>query len=162
MEIGKLLSGALARNPNTGKLTDDQRASLDKILAQFNPATFGQAEFNKLSADLNEAGIRPSAEVKKTIEAAGIDVSPYVKQLGNGQPSGSKGALPPPPPPPPPPKSSDSSDSSTIEELLTAIADFLEKLQSGSATEADTEELAALAQQAGAKGETGLIINQVA
>ncbi len=160
MEIGKLLSGALARNPNIGKLTDDQRASLDKILAQFNPATFGQAEFNKLSADLNEVGIRPSAEVKKTIEAAGIDVSPYVKQLGNGQPSGPKGALPPPPPPPS--KSSDSSNSSTIEELLTAIADFLEKLQSGSATEADTEELAALAQQAGAKGETGLIINQVA
>lgn len=162
MQIGQLLSGAVAHNPNLNKLTDKQRAQLDQILSKFDPATFNQDDFNALNEELKKAGIRPNAELKKAIEAHGINVEPFLK-AGNAAVNGPKGALPPPPPPPPPPAKASSSDAEdTVAALLKAIADFLEKLQSGTATEDDTQQLAKLAQQAASQGESGLLVDQVA
>lgn len=156
MQIGQLLGKAVQHNPNLQQpLTAEQKSALEQILAQFNSATFNQSDAKALGNALKEAGIRPSAEVRAAIEAKGINISQFAPA-----PQG-KDAPPPPPPPPPPTAKNSSDEDTTLEALLKAIADFLEKIQSGNATQEDTQQLAELAQQVSSEG-SGLIVDQVA
>ncbi len=155
MQIGQLLSGIAAQPQALTKLTDTQRETLKDILSRYDANRFTEDDFNALSAELRQAGIRPNAEVRAALETKGIDVDSF-----NPQPAGRRG--PPPPPPPPPPSGSKEDNLTTLTEaLLQAIAEFLAKLKTSSISGDDVNALNTLAQQSGANT-TGLLVDEVA
>lgn len=104
------------------KLTDDQKSTLSDILAKYDPENMTDEETIAMMDEIKAAGITPSKEFGEIMNAAGFK--------------------PPEKPQGPPPLEGTDSTTSTSSSTVTAevpeyMASFLEKQQSGTATEDD-------------------------
>lgn len=106
----------------SSKLTDDQKSTLSDILSKYDPENMTDEETIAMMDEIKAAGITPSKEFGEIMNAAGFN--PPEKPEG-----------------PPPSEGTDSStsiSSSTVTaEVPEYMASFLEKQQSGTATEDD-------------------------
>lgn len=106
----------------SSKLTDDQKSTLADILAKYDPENMTEEETMAMMDEIKAAGITPSKEFGEIMNAAGFK--------------------PPEKPQGPPPSEGTDSTTSTSSSTVTAevpeyMASFLEKQQSGTATEDD-------------------------
>jgi hypothetical protein len=106
------------RVENESKLTDEQKKTLEDILAKYDSSSITQEQTKALFDELKDSGIKPSKEVKEIIDAAGFK--------------------PPEKPQGPPPEESTSSTSSSIPDYLLS---FLSKQEDSSVTQADVNTL---------------------
>ena len=100
-------SSSLALRPiEPQRLTGSQRSSVQDILADFDAEEVSEADAVAIREKFRAEGIRPSADLRSEIEAAGFDVDdlrPPGGPGGAGGPGGGHHGPPPPPPPPSPP-----------------------------------------------------------
>jgi hypothetical protein len=91
-----------------------------------------------LKTQLQEEGIKPGSDLKELMDEAGIGPVGGTSETEGVQGIGGMMQGAPPPPPPPPPDDETSSSETEYPEELT---DFLEKLNSGEATDEDVTTL---------------------
>ena len=92
-------------------LSESQKSSVNKILAGFDTEALSDEDVKSINDAFRAEGIRPSADLRDAIEAAGFDAAD-LRPTG-----GSRGAGGPPPPPP-------SSDDEAVSALLEILEDF--------------------------------------
>lgn len=125
--------------PTSVSLSDSQRSSVQNILAEYDAENLSEEDAQAINAAFRAEGIRPSAELKSAVEAAGFDAAELKPQDG---PQGSGR------PPPPPPPSDEETVISTLFELLeeyegetldeNAISEIQAKLQEAGFTQRDS------------------------
>lgn len=94
-------------------MTEDQKTAVKSILSEYDASNLTEEDFHEINQQFKELGVRPSGDLKETIEGEGFDFSSY---LENGRPQGG-GQIPPPPPP----QNTQASEySEQLSELLTA------------------------------------------
>ena len=71
-------------------LTDEQKATVNDILADYDPADMKDEDAESLKARLSDAGIKPSEDLKSILKEAGFTV------LERSGPEGKKGKTKPP------------------------------------------------------------------
>lgn len=103
-------------------LTSSQKDSVQGILSQYDAKSLTQKDAKAINDAFSAQGIRPSADLKNTIEAAGFD--PKALRAANGPPKGAGK----PPPPPPPPRSKDTQKEDVITKLLSALKDYQDQV----------------------------------
>jgi len=92
-------------------LSDSQKTSVNNILADFDSEAISDADIEAIHEAFRVEGIRPSADLRSAIEAAGFDAEAL-------RPSGGpKGADGPPSPPPP-------SDEDAVSALIEILEDY--------------------------------------
>lgn len=130
-----------AQNAQQTKLTDEQKQTVNDILADYDSSNVSQQDFYDIFEQFEAAGITGGQSLKSTAEAAGFDFSSDIQlaiESGEALPS----AMGPPPgaqgagKAPPPPQSSESSASSEYSDLL---AQLLEEYENGEADLTDFE-----------------------
>lgn len=100
------------------KLTDEQKKTLEEILAKYDASSMTAEQTKSLFEELKSSDIKPSKEVREIIDAAGFK--------------------PPEKPQGPPPPDETSSSTSTIPDYLLS---FLQKQESGDVTQTDLNSL---------------------
>ena len=96
-------SSSLALRPiEPQRLTGSQRSSVQDILADFDAEEVSEADAVAIREKFRAEGIRPSADLRSEIEAAGFDVDDLRPPGGPGGAGGPGGGHHGPPPPPPP------------------------------------------------------------
>jgi len=133
-----------SQNSSQSKLTDEQKQTVNDILAEYDSSDISQQDFHEIFEQFQAAGISGGESLKSTTEAAGFDFSSNIQttiESGEALPGG----MGPPPggpaggnPPPPPPESAESSSSSEYSDLL---AQLLEDYENGEADLTDFEAL---------------------
>ncbi len=118
-------------------LTEDQKGQIQSILSQYDPEKVSTEDAKSIFQAFREAGIKPSAGMKETIEAAGFDAEDL---RAKGRPSG---------PPPPPPQGKGNSSSSginvkalqSLQEILSQynLSDLSEEDESGLLSDLQTQ-----------------------
>lgn len=98
------------------KLTDDQKSKLQEILAKYDSESATDEEIKSMLDEIKETGIRPSEDLKNTLQEAGFELKP---PQGGPPPMGPNGATGAPP------------------EAPQFVQDFMSKIQSGDVTEDD-------------------------
>lgn len=93
-------------------LSESQKSSINKILADFSSESLSEEDVKSINDAFRAEGIRPSADLRTAIEAAGFEAED-LRPAG-----GPKGAGGPPPPPPP------FSDEEAVSALLEILEDF--------------------------------------
>ena len=114
------ISGAISASMMGGiqppqQMSDSQRSTIQKTLASFDANNLSAADIKSIHKTFRSEGIRPSAELKVEIEAAGFDAE-VMSSVG-----GPRGVDDPPPPPPP--KQEDEETLATFFELLEEYRD---------------------------------------
>lgn len=120
--------------PTSVSLSESQRSSVQNILAEYDAETLSEEEAQAINAAFRAEGIRPSAELKSAIEAAGFDAGELKPQ------DGPQGAGRPPPPPPPP---------SDEESVISTLLNVLEEYEGETLDENAISEIQAKLQEAG-------------
>ena len=103
---------------SSSTLTDEQKTSLEEILAKYDPENMTEEETKTMMDEIRSAGIRPSREFGEIMNAAGFK-------------------------PPERPQGSPPQDFAmgTQENLPQYLLDFIQKLESGSVTQEDIDTL---------------------
>ena len=114
------ISGAISASMMGGmqppqQMSDFQRNTVQKTLASFDANNLSPEDINSIRKTFRSEGIRPSAELKAEIEAAGFDIQAMRSSGGTR----GVGHLPPPPPP----KQEDEETLATFLELLEEYQD---------------------------------------
>ena len=125
--MGSMMGGGMQFK--MGALSEDQKSQVQTILAQYDPDNVSSEDAKSIFQAFREAGIKPGAGMKETIEAAGFDAEDL---RAKGRPDG-------PPPPPPQGKGNGSSTGinlkalQSLQEILSQynLADMSEDDQSG-------------------------------
>ena len=141
MEIGGISSAYLNQSWTRTGLTDDQRTTLEEIFAKYDPENMTLEERESLQTELREAGVAFCREVRQSMQAAGFaSTKVQSDQLPSGGPQG------------PAPKD---------EKGEAALADALNKYESGELTE---DELIELLQEYAQSGilTAGSLVNELA
>jgi hypothetical protein len=99
-------------------MSADQKSAVENVLSKYDASSLSSDDAKEISNSFKEMGIKPSSDLRETIETAGFDADSLRELSGT---SGIEGKQPPPPPPPPPPKQDYSKELSTIEEILAEI-----------------------------------------
>jgi len=94
-------------------LSESQRSSVQNILSEYSAENLSEEDAQAIRAAFRAEGIRPFAELKSAVEAAGFDVDALKP------PGGPHGAGRPPPPPPP-----SDDEENVIAALLDALEDY--------------------------------------
>jgi hypothetical protein len=87
---------SFVRPPPISKMSESQKGTVQRILTEYNSENLSAVDAQSINEAFRAEGIRPSADLKSEIEAAGFDVSalrPSGSQVGMGNDG------PPPPPP---------------------------------------------------------------
>lgn len=103
MEIGGITSGYASQSYGAESLTEEQRSTLEEILAKYDSEDITEEELQALRSELEEAGIPRCPEAGRMIREAGLMGEP--PEEGQG-------------PPPGPPPQSTSADNSSLLELI--------------------------------------------
>lgn len=122
-------------NESTSKLTDEQKETLQEILAKYNPDNITQDSIKAMMDEIKSAGITPSKDLREIMEAAGFK--------------------PPEKPQGPPPDETAGSTGNIPQYLL----DFIEKQESGEVTQEDIDSLILSLQNSG-KTTLGSLVDQ--
>jgi hypothetical protein len=77
-------------HPPRQPMTDEQKESVKSILSNYDSSNMSQVDFESLKAEFQEAGIKPSEDLKGIMEDAGFEVP---ERPG---PQGAKGGEKPP------------------------------------------------------------------
>ena len=114
------ISGAISASMMGGiqppqQMSDSQRNTVKKTLASFDANNLSAEDIKSIHKTFRSEGIRPSAELKAEIEAAGFDTK-AMRSAGGTRGVGHS-------PPPPPPKQEDEESLSTFLELLEEYQD---------------------------------------
>ena len=97
------------------QMSDSQRNTVQKTLASFDANNLSAGDIKSIHKIFRSEGIRPSAELKAEIEAAGFDTQ-AMRSVGGTRGVGHL-------PPPPPPKQEDEETLATFLELLEEYQD---------------------------------------
>ncbi len=103
---------------NSSSLTDEQKTTLEEIIAKYDPANMTEEETKTMMDEIKAAGIRPSKEFGEIMNAAGFK-----------PPERPQGPLP------------EDSASEIKENLPQYLLDFIEKQESGTVTQDDIDTL---------------------
>ena len=114
------ISGAISASMMGGiqppqQMSDSQRNTVQKTLASFDANNLSAEDIKSIHKTFRSEGIRPSAELKAEIEAAGFDTK-AMRSAGGTRGVGHS-------PPPPPPKQEDEETLATFLELLEEYQD---------------------------------------
>ncbi|MFN8819303.1 MAG: hypothetical protein ACK5WY_04885 [Holosporaceae bacterium] len=149
MNIGSIQNTAAAQVAKPQSLNSAQKSKLDEIVSKYDGNNFSAQDFESLSKELKDAGIRPSAEVKNALNAKGIDPTKYAGAAGEPQgapPPGGAGQL----------QAKQSDDDSGIPSLYTgdsdlskALTNFYKKLKTDTLSTEDQKNLLSLFDSAG-------------
>ena len=135
-------SSSLALRPiEPQRLTGSQRSSVQGILADFDAEEVSEADAVAIREKFRAEGIRPSADLRSEIEAAGFDVDDLRPPGGPGGAGGPGGGHHGPPPPPPP--ENEGSDA-----LLTLL-DILESYEGETLSSSNINDIQQKFQEAG-------------
>ncbi|MBT3660944.1 MAG: hypothetical protein HOA30_00760 [Rhodospirillaceae bacterium] len=135
-------SSSLALRPiEPQRLTGSQRSSVQDILADFDAEEVSEADAVAIREKFRAEGIRPSADLRSEIEAAGFDVDDLRPPGGPGGAGGPGGGHHGPPPPPPP--KNEGSDA-----LLTLL-DILESYEGETLSSSNINDIQQKFQEAG-------------
>lgn len=155
MEINSFTNGTPPPPPQQS-LTEEQKNTLNSIVSQYDGDDFSESDFNAMNAQLKEAGLRPSAELKSALEEQGIDVSSFVQEK--------KG----PPPPPPPPVDEEKVNLQRLGEVLQsneAVASAFQELiadsEDGTLDDDDLTSLASILEDNGVST-SGIFLDELA
>ncbi len=96
-------------------MSTDQKSAVESILSKYDASSITREEAQEISDSFKELEIRPSSDLRETIENAGFDAN-RLRELSGVE--GIEGKLPPPPPPP---LQNDSEEISILEEILAEI-----------------------------------------
>jgi len=96
-------------------MSADQKSAVENVLSKYDASSLSSDDAKEISNSFEEMGIKPSSDLRETIETAGFDADSLRELSGT---SGIEGKLSPPPPPP---KQDDSEELSIIEEILAEI-----------------------------------------
>jgi len=148
---------------NQNSLTDEQKSSVEELLANYDSENLTEEDATEILDQLKEMEIRPSRELRETVENAGFSFDQLIEtsgiaptpppEMASGDFEGSemggdmqvKGAGGPPPAggmPPPSGSSSEDEDEQTIQEILAELleeAEETEESTTASATSSDDE-----------------------
>jgi hypothetical protein len=102
-------------------MSSDQKSAVQEILSNYDAKNLSVSDAKEISNSFKEQGIRPSSELRETIQSAGFDADAIREMSGSGGVQGMEGKQPPPPPPPPSDQASNSEQQSIIEEILEEI-----------------------------------------
>ena len=114
---GSISSSMLGGMQSPQQMSGSQRGLVQNTLAKFDANNLSAANIKSIQKTFRSEGIRPSAELKAEIEAAGFDVEAMRSGVGP------RGVGDPPPPPPPKQKDEDKEMLSTFLELLEEYQD---------------------------------------
>lgn len=121
---------------NQQTLTDEQKQKVNNILSNYNSSNITQSDFESISQQFKDAGIKPSESLKSTVEAAGFDFSANIQatmQANGMHHAGGPGGMMPPPP------KSSSSNSDSDSDYSQQLSDLLSSYENGTATQSDFE-----------------------
>lgn len=63
-----------AMQPQSKPITDEQKEAVSSILSNYDSSSMTETKFESLKAEFEEAGIRPSEDLKGIMEEAGFEV----------------------------------------------------------------------------------------
>ena len=63
-----------AMQPQSKPMSDEQKETVNSILSNYDSSSMTEAKFESLKAEFEEAGIRPSEDLKGIMEEAGFEV----------------------------------------------------------------------------------------
>ncbi len=92
----------------------EQKSAIESVLAKYDASLLSQSDAQEISDSFKDMGIRPSRDLRETIEASGFDAD-EIRNLSSNH--GVHGM------PPPLPGKDDSEEISFFEELLSEILD---------------------------------------
>ena len=82
MEVSNISTAYMSQSIQRHGLTDDQRTSLEEILAKYDPENMTKEEMESLRTELREAGIPRCREVGQAMKEAG-----FAPPEGQGDPA---------------------------------------------------------------------------
>jgi hypothetical protein len=123
---GSISSSMLGGMQSPQQMSGSQRGLVQNTLAKFDANNLSAANIESIQKTFRSEGIRPSAELKAEIEAAGFDVEAMRSGVG---PRGVGD-------PPPPPKQKDED-----KEMLSTFLELLEEYQDQKIDEKALQEL---------------------
>ena len=88
--------GGFPRMGQAQALTDDQKAQLQEIIAQYDPESLTREDATSMMDQIQEAGIHPGEDMKNILEEAGFEVQTTQggappKRMGGPPPTGMGG-----------------------------------------------------------------------
>jgi len=86
------MTGAAGMMPKGRELTEEQKATINEILSQYDPANVSDEDAKAIFQAFHDAGITPARGMKEVIEAAGFDAEDLRSRGMTDQ-----GSMPPPP-----------------------------------------------------------------
>ena len=116
--IGSISTSLYQNQVSSGsQLTDDQKTTLEEILAKYDSESMTQESMKSMMDEIKEADIKPCKETREIMDAAGFQ--------------------PPEKPQGPPPEE----ETSSTQEIPQCILDFMEKQETGEVTDSDVNSL---------------------
>ncbi len=61
-------------HPPSQPMTDEQKETVNGILSNYDPSSMTKADFESMKVEFQDAGIRPSEDLKGVMEEAGFEV----------------------------------------------------------------------------------------
>ncbi len=107
-------------------ISPEQKSTIESVLSKFDASSLTQSDAQEISDNFKDMGIRPSKELRETIEASGFDADEIRNLNSNSEVRHT----------PPPPKIAEDED-----EELSVFEEFLEELLE---LDIDQEQLTAL------------------
>ncbi|MCK5110041.1 MAG: hypothetical protein KAQ94_00880 [Arcobacteraceae bacterium] len=95
-------------------VSTEQKSAIESVLAKYDASSLSQSDAQEISDSFKDMGIRPSRDLRETIETSGFDAD-EIRNLSSNH--GVHGM------PPPLPGKNDSEEISLFEELLSGILD---------------------------------------
>lgn len=81
---------------SSSSLTEDQLKTISSVLGELDSSNLSESDAQSIVKAFEEAGIEPSEDLAKAMEAEGFDAKTVGDTAGMG---GGQGGMPPPPPP---------------------------------------------------------------
>lgn len=102
-------------------MSSEQKSKVESILSKYDSNSISQEDAKAISNSFKEAGIRPSSDLRQTIEDAGFDAD-EIRNLSSAEGvQGTQGKQPPPPPPRP---AQNSEEESILSEILSTLLEI--------------------------------------
>lgn len=105
-------------------LSSEQKELVGEILSQFDSSDISKSDAQAISSAFKENGIRPSSDLRQTINDNGFDAD-LIRSLSSDNGGNEMQVQKAPPPPPPPPQKEQNANAdeqkSVIEEILEDI-----------------------------------------
>ena len=108
-------------------VSSEQKIAIEALLENYDASSLTSADAKEITDSFKDMGIRPSRELRETIEASGFDADEIRELSFSSNIQGSQ--------PPPPPKKDNSEELSIYEELLAELLEANTNQENKSASE---------------------------